>query len=173
MEGEIINRVANSKLQVIDLEDYYPVGPRSELDISQWLMEGIVLVESRFRESLKNTDFTAYKDHYVAVKCSTDAIIPQWAWMLVQMELTGIAKKVVLGSLEDLETSLYSPIINQLNLDPYMDMPVIVKGCSHKPVPLTAYMMITERLYGVAKSVMYGEACSAVPVYKKKKVVYR
>lgn len=169
MEGEIINRVANSKLQVIDLEDYYPVGPRSEIDISQWLMEGIVLVESRFRESLKNTDFTVFKGHYVAVNCSTDAIIPQWAWMLLQMELTGIAEKVVLGSLEHLETALYIPIIDQLDINPYIDMPVIVKGCSNKPVPIGAYMKITERLHNVAKSVMYGEACSAVPVYKKKK----
>lgn len=169
MEGEIINRVANSKLQVIDLEDYYPVGTRSEIDISQWLMEGIVLVESRFRESLKNTDFTAFKDHYVAVNCSTDAIIPQWAWMLIQIELTRIAKIVILGSLEDLEAALYMPIIDQIDLGPFRDMPVIVKGCSNKPVPVAAYMKITERLQDVAKSVMYGEACSAVPVYKKKK----
>ncbi|PQJ31592.1 hypothetical protein BST92_06465 [Nonlabens arenilitoris] len=169
MEGEIINRVANSKLQVIDLEDYYPVGTRSEIDISQWLMEGIVLVESRFRESLKSTDFTAFKDHYVAVNCSTDAIIPQWAWMLIQIELTRIAKIVILGSLEDLEAALYMPIIDQIDLGPFRDMPVIVKGCSNKPVPVAAYMKITERLQDVAKSVMYGEACSAVPVYKKKK----
>lgn len=169
MEGEIINRVANSKLQVIDLEDYYPVGTRSEIDISQWLMEGIVLVESRFRESLKNTDFTAFKDHYVAVNCSTDAIIPQWAWMLIQIELTRIAKIVILGSLEDLEAALYMPIIDQIDLGPFRDMPVIVKGCSNKPVPVAAYMKITGRLQDVAKSVMYGEACSAVPVYKKKK----
>ncbi len=169
MEGEIINRVANSKLQVIDLEDYYPLGTRSEIDISQWLMEGIVLVESRFRESLKNTDFTAFKDHYVAVNCSTDAIIPQWAWMLIQIELTRIAKIVILGSLEDLEAALYMPIIDQIDLGPFRDMPVIVKGCSNKPVPVAAYMKITERLQDVAKSVMYGEACSAVPVYKKKK----
>ena len=169
MEGEIINRVANSKLQVIDLEDYYPVGTRSEIDISQWLMEGIVLVESRFRESLKNTDFTAFKDHYVAVNCSTDAIIPQWAWMLIQIELTRTTKIVILGSLEDLEAALYMPIIDQIDLGPFRDMPVIVKGCSNKPVPVAAYMKITERLQDVAKSVMYGEACSAVPVYKKKK----
>ena len=169
MEGEIINRVANSKLQVIDLEDYYPLGTRSEIDISQWLMEGIVLVESRFRESLKNTDFTAFKDHYVAVNCSTDAILPKWAWMLIQIELTKIAKIVILGSLEDLEAALYMPIIDQIDLGPFRDMPVIVKGCSNKPVPVAAYMKITERLQDVAKSVMYGEACSAVPVYKKKK----
>ncbi|WP_438961786.1 DUF2480 family protein [Nonlabens sp.] len=169
MEGEIINRVANSKLKTIDLEDYYPEGTRSEIDISQWLMEGIVLVESRFRESLKNTDFTIYKDHYVAVNCSTDAIIPQWAWMLLQTELSGIAQKVVLGSPEDLETAVYRPIINALDLSVYENVPVIIKGCSNKPVPLAAYMMITDQLQGIARSIMYGEACSAVPVYKKKR----
>lgn len=169
MEGEIINRVANSKLKTIDLEDYYPNETRSEIDISQWLMEGIVLVESRFRESLKNTDFTIYKDHYVAVNCSTDAIVPQWAWMLLQTELTGIAREVVLGSLEDLETTLYRSIINELDLSEFENVPVIVKGCSHKPVPLAAYMMITHKLHGIARSIMYGEACSAVPVYKQKR----
>lgn len=168
MEGAIINRVANSKLQVFDLEDYYPAGTRSQIDISQWLMEGIVLVESRFRESLKDTDFTIYKDHYVAVHCSTDAIVPQWAWMLLQIELSSIAQKVVLGSLQDLETALYEPIIKQLDLTAYKDLPVIVKGCAHKPVPVAAYMQITDRLHGIARSVMYGEACSAVPVYKRK-----
>ncbi|MGJ8683128.1 MAG: DUF2480 family protein [Nonlabens sp.] len=167
MEGEIINRVANSKLKTFDLEDYYPAGSRSEIDISQWLLEGIVLVEARFRESLKNTDFTIYKNHYVAVHCSTDAIIPQWAWMLLQTELSGIAQKVVLGTLVDLETALYVPIIKELDLSSFENLPVIVKGCSNKPVPVAAYMMITERLHGIARSVMYGEACSAVPVYKK------
>lgn len=169
MEGEIINRVANSKLKVIDLEDYYPAGTRSMIDISQWLLEGIVLVESRFRESLKNTDFTIYNDHYVAIHCSTDAIIPQWAWMLLQTELSGIAQKVVLGSMEQLEAAIYKPIINDIDLTIYKDTPVIVKGCSNKPVPIAAYMQITDRLHEVAKSVMYGEACSAVPVYKKKR----
>lgn len=169
MEGEIINKVANSKLKTIDLEDYYPAGNRSEIDISQWLLEGIVLVEARFRESLKNTDFIIYKDHYVAVNCSTDAIIPQWAWMLLQTELTGIAQKIVLGTLVDLETAIYDPIINQLDLSDFEGLPVIVKGCSNKPVPVAAYMMITGRLHGFARSVMYGEACSAVPVYKKKR----
>lgn len=169
MEGEIINRVANSKLKVFDLEDYYPDGMRSQIDISQWLLEGIVLVESRFRESLKNTDFTIYKDHYVAVNCSTDAIVPQWAWMLLQTELSGIAKKVILGTLENLETAIYAPIIAAIDVTDYKDIPVIVKGCAHKPVPLGAYMQITDRLHGVARSVMYGEACSAVPVYKQKR----
>lgn len=169
MSEEIVNRVAKSKLKTFDLEDYYPKGTRSEIDISQWLLEGIVLVESRFRESLKNTDFSIYKDHYVAVTCSTEAIIPQWAWMLLQTEMHGIARLLVYGDLEHLETQIYQSIISELDLSEYKNVPVIVKGCANKPVPTAAYMMITERLVEVATSVMYGEACSAVPVYKKPK----
>jgi hypothetical protein len=167
MQGEIINRVANSKLKTFDLEDYYAPGYRTVIDISQWLLEGIVLVESRFRESLKTTDFTVYKDHYVAIICSTDAIVPQWAWMLVQSQLHGIARKVVYGTLEQLEATIYQEIIENIDVSAYQDLPVIVKGCSHKPVPVAAYIMITNKLQGVAKSIMYGEACSAVPVFKR------
>jgi len=167
MREEIINRVAGSKLKNFDLEDHYVPGTRSMIDISQWLMEGLVLVESRFRESVKTTDFSAYKDHYVALHCSTDAIIPPWAWMLLQSRLSGIANAVVHGTLEDLETRLYQDIINELDVSGYENLPVIVKGCAKKPVPVSAYMMITEKLQKVASSVMYGEACSSVPVYKK------
>ena len=167
MREEIINRVANSKLKNFDLEDYYVAGPRTEIDIAQWLMEGLVLVESRFRESVKTTDFTAYENHHVALKCSTDAIVPPWAWMLLQSQLTDVAKTVVVGSLEDLETVLYRNVIADIDLSNFKDLPVIVKGCSKKPVPVAAYLMITEKLQSIASSVMYGEACSSVPVYKR------
>jgi hypothetical protein len=169
MREEIINRVAGSKLKNFDLEDYYASGTRSQIDISQWLMEGLVLVESRFRESVKTTDFSAYQDHHVALYCSTDAIIPPWAWMLLQSELSEIARTVIYGSLEDLETMLYKDIIKDLDVSAYENLPVIVKGCSKKPVPISAYMMITEKLQQIASSVMYGEACSSVPVFKKRK----
>lgn len=169
MREEIINRVAGSKLRNFDLEGYYPAGTRSMIDISQWLMEGLVLVESRFRESVKTTNFTAYENHYVALHCSTHAIIPPWAWMLLQSKLTGIAKQIVLGSLVDLETHLYRDIIANLDLNEYTNLPVIVKGCAKKPVPTAAYLMITEKLQAIASSVMYGEACSSVPVFKKGK----
>ena len=165
---EIVNRVANSKLKTIDLEDYYPAGERSVIDIAKWLLEGLVLVESRFRESVKNTDFTIYKDHYVAIHCSTDAIIPQWAWMVLQAQLTGIAQRVILGSLENLETELYHDVIKDMDVSAYLNLPVIIKGCSNKPVPLSAYTKLTAKLQGTARSIMYGEACSAVPVYKRK-----
>lgn len=163
---EIVNKVANSVLKTIDLEDYYPAGTRSEIDIAPWLLEGLVLVESRFRESIKTTDFTVYKNHYVAIYCSTDAIVPQWAWMLLQTALTGVAKHVVIGNLEQLETELYHDIIKALDVSAYEGIPVIIKGCANKPVPLAAYIKMTAKLQGVARSIMYGEACSAVPVYK-------
>lgn len=169
MREEIINRVANSKLKNFDLEDYYAPGIRSEIDISQWLMEGLVLVESRFRESVKTTDFSIYQDHHVALNCSTDAIIPPWAWMLLQTEVSNFATTVVYGTTEDLETELYRIIIKDIDLSHFENLPVIVKGCSKKPVPVAAYMMITDRLQNIASSVMYGEACSSVPVFKKRK----
>lgn len=166
---EIVNRVAQSKLRTIDLEDFYLPGTRSVIDISQWLLEGLVVVESRFRESAKNTDFSIYKDHYVAIHCSTDAIVPQWIWMLLQSHLTGIAKKVVYGDLQHLESVLYTEVLNNLDLSEYQDLPVIIKGCSNKPVPVNAYLMLTEKLQPIARSIMYGEACSAVPIFKKPK----
>jgi hypothetical protein len=166
---EIINKVANSVLEVFDLEDYYPNGTRTQIDISQWLHEGFLLREKDFRETLKNHDWSQYQDHLVAINCSTDAIIPAWASVLVASCLVPFAKKVVLGNLENLETALYQEIISQLDYSKYQDKPVILKGCSKKPVPESAYIFAVQHLQKVAKSIMYGEACSAVPLFKKSK----
>ena len=168
MEGEIINKVANSALEIFDLEDYYPKGFRVQLDISQWLLEGFLLREKDFREYLKNHDFTQYQDQYVAVFCSTDAIIPAWASILVTIHLSPFAKKVVNGTLEDLETSLYEEILPNIDYSQFEGKPVIIKGCSKKPVPMSAYVLVAQKLQPFARSIMYGEACSAVPLYKKK-----
>jgi hypothetical protein len=169
MTEEIINRVANSKLITLDLEDYYPVGKRSALDIKDWLFEGLILREKPFRDALKNYNWQEFKNQYVAIYCSTDAIVPGWAYMLIQTHLNGIAKKTVFGSLETLETVLYSSIIEKIDLNFCKDKPVIVKGCSHKPVPQNAYLMLVEKLQPIARSILYGEACSSVPLYKKKR----
>lgn len=168
MDGEIINKVANSALEVFDLEDYYPKGQRAELDISQWLLEGFLLREKDFREYLKNHDWAQYQDQYVAVFCSTDAIVPAWATILVTVYLSPFAKRVAYGRLEDLETSLYEAILPTLDYSKYEGKPVIIKGCSRKPVPMGAYLLATQKLQPFARSIMYGEACSAVPLYKKK-----
>ena len=168
MPNEIINRVANSKLVTIDLEDYYPEGKRIVLDIKDWLFKGLILLEKEFRQSIKEHDWSSYQDAYVALTCSTDAIIPGWAYMLVSIHLDAYAKKSIIGNLEALETSIYQDIIQTLDMSNYTDKPVIIKGCSNKPVPENAYLMLTSKLKPVAKSIMYGEACSSVPLFKKK-----
>lgn len=167
-EEEIINRVANSMLQVFDLEDYYPEEKRVALDISHWLWEGFVLKEKDFREALKEHDWEQYRDAYIALQCSTDAIVPAWAYMLVTVYLQPVAKKVVQGTVEELNTSIYQDILNTLDYSEYTGKPVIVKGCSRKPVPQEAYVMAAQKLMPFAKSIMFGEACSSVPLYKKK-----
>lgn len=169
MAEEIINRVTNSKLQVIDLEDFYPHGKRVLFDIKDWLLEGLVLREKEFRAYVAEHNWEQYQDCYVALHCSTDAIVPDWAYMLITIQLQPYAKSVVNGDLDQLETMLYTSIINTLDVDPYKDLPVIVKGCSNKPVPLNAYLLLTNKLKPITKSIMYGEACSAVPLYKKPK----
>ena len=166
---EIVNKVANSVLEVFDLEDYYPSGIRTQLDISQWLLDGFLLKEKDFREALKNHDWSQFQNHYVAIHCSTDAIIPAWASILVTVYLSPFAKKVVVGNITDLETSLYQEILSTLDYSKYQDKPIILKGCSKKPVPESAYIMAIQKLQPFAKSIMYGEACSAVPLYKKNK----
>jgi hypothetical protein len=166
---EIVNKVANSVLEVFDLEDYYPSGIRKQLDISQWLLDGFLLKEKDFREVLKNHDWSQYQNHFVAIYCSTDAIIPAWARILVTVYLSPFAKKVVVGNITDLETSLYQEILSTLDYSKYQDKPIILKGCSKKPVPESAYIMAIQKLQPFAKSIMYGEACSAVPLYKKNK----
>jgi len=165
---EIINKVANSSLEVFDLEEYYPMGIRVQIDISQWLSDGFILKEKEFREHLKQHDWTKYQDHFVAVFCSTEAIVPTWASILVTVHLAPFAKKIIEGNLQDLETLLYQEILPNIDYSKYENKSVIIKGCSKKPVPISAYVAVAQFLQPYAKSIMYGEACSAVPLYKKK-----
>lgn len=169
MEEEIINRLTNSVLEVFDLEDYYPIGQRVQLDISQWLYEGFLLREKDFREALKNHDWKQYQEQYVAIHCSTEAIVPAWASVLVTLHLSPYAKKIVDGTIEAINVALYQEILNTIDYSVYSDKPVIIKGCSKKPVPMSAYILAAQKLQPFAKSIMYGEACSAVPLYKKAK----
>lgn len=163
---EIINKVANSSLEVFDLEDYYPNGIRAQIDISQWLLEGFLLKEKDFRERLKNHDWSQYQDQYVAIHCSTDAIIPAWSTILVAIQLAPFAKKIVNGTIEDLDSALYEEILSKIDYSAYKDKAVIIKGCSKKPVPMRAYVLAAHYLQPFARSIMYGEACSAVPLFK-------
>ncbi|WP_372756315.1 DUF2480 family protein [Mariniflexile sp.] len=168
MKDEIINRVANSALVTINLEDYYPKGKRVLLDIKDWLWEGLVLREKDFRNQVAEFDWTQYQDCYVALTCSSDAIIPGWAYMLIGIQLESIAKKTIIGNLEALESSIYQDVLNTLDVSEFANKPLIIKGCSKKPVPQNAYIMLASKLKPIAKSIMYGEACSSVPLFKKK-----
>jgi hypothetical protein len=167
MADEIINRVANSKLVVIDLETYYPNGKRILLDIKDWLFEGFVLKEKDFRAQLNNHNWSQYSDCFVALTCTSDAIIPGWAYMLITMHLEPFAKKIIIGDIEALETSIYQAIIENIDITEFNNKSIIIKGCSKKPVPENAYIMLSQKIKPVAKSIMYGEACSAVPLFKK------
>ena len=168
MSEEIVNRVAQSKLITFDLEGYYPAGKRVILDLKDWLFEGFILREKEFRAYAEEHDWASYKDAYVALSCSTDAIIPGWANMLIASKLEPFAKKVVVGNLEQLETTIYQSVIEAIDVSSFADKLVIIKGCSNKPVPANAYVWMTAKLQTVAKSVMYGEACSSVPLFKRK-----
>lgn len=167
--AEIVNKVALSSLKTFNLEDYYPAGERKQIDIKDWLFEGIILKEKDFRTTLKNQDWSQYQHAYVALYCSSDAIIPGWAYLLVTSYLNEFSKKVVFGNLEFLNSLLYQEALQNVDFSQYEDKPVIIKGCSNKPVPENAYLLALQKLQPVAKSIMYGEACSAVPLYKKPK----
>lgn len=169
MEDEIINKVAQSSLVVFDLEDYFPDQEAVVIDISQWLHEGFVLKEKEFRAALKDVDFSIYQNKLVALTCSTDAILPSWAFMLVSSYLQPVAKQVNQGSLTDLYIAFYHKLINTTDFSVYQDQPVIIKGCSKKAIPEEAYVMATQKMMQYARSIMFGEACSAVPIYKRKK----
>ena len=169
MQQEIRNRVAESVLETFNLEEFYPEGARVLFDIKDWLEQGFILKEKDFRAKAEDHNWEQYKGAYVALHCSSDAIVPTWAYMLITTKLHPYCNKVVLGTLDTLESIVYREVIQELDLAAYKDKPVIVKGCSKKPVPEDAYLFITSRLQEVARSVMYGEACSSVPLYKRKK----
>lgn len=169
MADEIINRVSKSPLITLDLEDFYPNGNRIVFDLKDWLYEELILKEKEFRENLIQHDWDRYTNAYVAITCSADAIVPSWAFMLVATYLTNHAKRVIQGSLEELDIILYTEIINSLDLSDYTDKKMIIKGCAKKPVPASAYIHLIERLQPIANSLMFGEACSTVPLYKNKK----
>lgn len=168
MPDEIKNRVAESSLVTIDLEDFYPIEDRIELDISEFLFEGIILREKDFREQVKTYNWEQHQDQYIALTNTSEAIIPAWAFMLLTVQITSIAKKVVIGNLEQLEKQIFSEIISNLNISEYNNKRVIIKGCSNKPIPENAFVQITQLLQPIAKSIMYGEACSSVPLFKRK-----
>ena len=169
MAKEIVNKVSKSSLVTIELEDFYPVGERVVFDISKWLHEGLILKEKDFRESVQQHNWDQYKGKYIALNCSAEAIIPSWAYLLIAVKLGPYAKKMIVGNLELLETVIFQDIISNLDVEIFKDKPVIIKGCTNKPIPETAPVQLIEKLLPIAKTIMFGEACSTVPLFKRAK----
>lgn len=164
---KIVNRVAESSLLNFDLEALYPPEEKISFDLKNYLFMGLILKEKEFRDALKNMDLNPYRDKNVAVYCSADAIIPVWAYMLSAVYLSPVAKRLYFCTENKLDEEIYKEIITAMDITPYKSQRIIIKGCSKKPVPVSAYLEITRKLQPVAKSLMYGEACSNVPLYKQ------
>lgn len=167
--SEIVNRVASSPILSLNMEEFYPQEERVEFDLKPFLFQGLILREREFREALKNQDWSEYADKWVAVVCTADAIVPTWAYMLVCTYLEGVAKGYSLGDLEALEQHICEITLSSINLDDFKDRPVVIKGCSKFPIPLFAYGRLVSLLQRSARSLMFGEPCSTVPLYKKGK----
>ena len=167
-EKPLINRVAESGIVNFNLEDYFPEQEIIAFDIKPYLFRGLILREKDFRQALIDLDLTIYQQKNVAVFCSADAIIPLWAYQLIAIYLQPVAAKIVCGSVETLLTVCYQQNLAKIDLSQFIDKRIVIKGCGDKPVPAAAYLEIACLLRPVAKSLMYGEACSAVPLYKKK-----
>jgi len=168
MEEPIVNRVARSALITLDLADFCHPGERVVYDLAQNLYKGLILKEKDFRAFVKEQDWSTYAGKNVALTCTAEAIVPTWAYMLLASALTPHAHLVVFGTLEQLEQALFQQALNRLNPEDYRDQRVVIKGCGEVPVPEYAYVEITRLLRPVVKSLMYGEPCSTVPVFKRK-----
>jgi len=166
---KIVNRVAESELITFDLEELYPKEERASFDLKEYLQMGLVLKEKDFREALKNLDWEKFRNKNVAVFCSADAIIPVWAFMLSGIYLGPVAKRFYFCKEDELDEKIFKEEIEKLDISSYKNRRIIIKGCSDKPVPVSAYVELARKLQPVAKSLMYGEACSNVPLYKSKR----
>lgn len=168
-EREIVNRVANSPLVTFDLEQYYQPGERVLIDIKDQLFQELILREKDFRDYIKNHDWSQYQNKFVALSCSADAIIPTWAYMLLTSALQPYVKEIMFGTIDDLETKLFFAALSEVDWNQFKDAKVVVKGCSKVNVPAAVYVEVTRLILPNAASVMFGEPCSTVPVYKRRK----
>ena len=166
---EIINKVAESGIVSIDLEEFHTPGERVLFDLKPHLFQELILKEKDFREFVKNNNWGAYKDQIVGIICTADAIVPTWAYMLVTLALQPFAKRIFFGSLSEIENLLFSEKLKELDPEKFRDARVVIKGCGEEPVPVNAYVQIAAMLKPVVKSIMYGEPCSTVPLYKAPK----
>lgn len=164
----LVNRVAKSGIITFNLEDYYPQEEILVFDIKDYLFRGLILREKDFRAAVAEHDWSQYQDKNLAIYCSTDAIVPIWAYQLATIAATPYAHKIAYGNVEDFVVAHYYQVLQSLDLQQYADQRIVIKGCSDKPVPVAAYMELAGLLTPVAKKIMYGEPCSMVPLYKKK-----
>ena len=167
MEKTLINKIANSVLVTINLEDLFPDSPIASFDLKDYLFKGLILKEKDFRQALKDHIWTEYKGQYLCIYCSGDAIIPTWAYMLVAINAQDHAINVYQGNPKEFLTHYYSSIIENLDFSKYSNQRIVIKGCSNKPVPAGAYAALTHKLKPISRSIMYGEPCSTVPIYKR------
>tara|TARA_B100001057_G_scaffold492346_1_gene584574 strand:+ start:92 stop:604 length:513 start_codon:yes stop_codon:yes gene_type:complete len=170
LSEEIVNKVAKKGLVTLEMKSFKGNQERATIDISQWLFEGLILREKIFRSNLKTHNWEQYNSKYVAIYCSVDTIIPVWAYMLVVNYLNPYAKKSILGDQFSLEKEIFEININQMNAEHYTDKRILIKGCSDTFIPEESFVLISEKLMGFAKSIMFGEACSNVPIFKKRKI---
>lgn len=169
MSEVFTNKVAESGILTIDLETFFPKEEIVVFDIKDYLFMGLILKEKDFRAALKELSLEIYEHKIVAVTCSADAIIPMWAYMLIASLLQPVCIHVMLGNADEVQNKLLLQNIQQIDVAAYIDNRVVVKGCGEKPIPEEAYLEITNKLRPIAKSIMFGEPCSTVPVYKKPK----
>lgn len=167
MKKEIINKVENSSLKTIDLDLLIPKTPRVIFDIKNWLKNDLILIEKDFRELIKNHNWNQYLGKYVSIQCSNNAIIPDWAFLLVSKSLKELEIENFIGSLDVMEHIIMKKTIDKLNLSSFKNKSIIIKGCSRKSIPKASYSFLIDRLQPIAKKIMFGEACSSVPIFKK------
>ena len=165
----IVNRVAESEIEVFDLDSLWDGNSVASFDLAPYLFEGLILKEKDFRNAMKTHDWSAYANKHVGIYCSSDAIIPTWAYMLVASKLEGQAVSVGYGSPEYVVRDFYTRALDQVNWTAYENKIVVIKGCSSKTVPNNAYLLATQKLQSVARKLMYGEPCSSVPLWRKPK----
>lgn len=168
IQENIVNKVALSGLVSVDIADMRIKGDRVLYDIKENLFHGLMLKEKDFREFIKSHDWEMYRDKHVAITCSTDAIVPTWAYMLLSSKLSEVAATVIFGDLESLEIQLYDKAIASLDAEQYKDQKIVIKGCGEIYVPTASFVSLTAKLKPYVKSLMYGEPCSTVPLYKRK-----
>ena len=168
MEEVFVNKVSESGILSLNLEDYYPKQEIALFDMKDYLFMGLILKEKDFRESLKNLDLSIYQDKVVAVTCSADAVIPMWAYMLAASYLQPVATEVAFSTIEELKNTILLKNIEQITLTDFANQRVVIKGCGELPVGEAAYLLATKILRPVVKSIMYGEPCSTVPIFKRK-----